>query len=279
MKILLVDDDIAILHILKDAFDWHSAGIDDVLLAYNTTEARSIITKLDIDIVLCDVEMPKENGLQLLSWVQETHPNIVAIILTGHADFSYARTAVSIGVHEFLLKPVDYIELGKVIRESVKLVNRNLLKDRHRKYGEYLLKKSNSSSSTEKWIDSMIMKIQASTDINDSKSAVKIVQEYIEKHYCESVNRSDLEKLVHLNRDYLNREFKLATGYSLTEYIQVCRILAAKELLTSTSESISVICANIGYDSPPYFSKMFKKWTGMTPAEYRNNVQKYSTDV
>ena len=78
---------------------------------------------------------------------------------------------------------------------------------------------------------------------------------------------------MHLNGDYLNRIYKSAMGFSLMEYIQHLRIEKAKKLLRETSDSISEICGQTGYDSPPYFAKIFKKQTGQTPSEYREGKQ------
>ena len=101
---------------------------------------------------------------------------------------------------------------------------------------------------------------------------IRSLREYLEQHYNESINRKDVEELVHMNQDYLNRSFKCATGYTLMEYVQHFRILKAKEYLADMQKSISEIGGLVGYESPPYFSKIFKKCTGITPAEYRSSL-------
>ena len=62
MNLLLVDDEIAMLHIMEKAIDWKKKGIQKVFTAYNTDLARDIISSSKIDLVICDIEMPKENG-------------------------------------------------------------------------------------------------------------------------------------------------------------------------------------------------------------------------
>lgn len=94
---------------------------------------------------------------------------------------------------------------------------------------------------------------------------IRSLREYLEQHYNESINRKDVEELVHMNQDYLNRSFKCATGYTLMEYVQHFRILKAKEYLADMQKSISEIGGLVGYESPPYFSKIFKKCTGDHP--------------
>lgn len=87
--------------------------------AYNTDLARDIISSSKIDLVICDIEMPKENGLSLIQWIQDMYPEIINIILTGYPDFNYARSAISLGVYRYLLKPIAFDELEETIASAV----------------------------------------------------------------------------------------------------------------------------------------------------------------
>jgi len=77
-------------------------------------------------------------------------------------------------------------------------------------------------------------------------------------------------ELLHLSPNYLSDLLKKETGKNGTEHIQLHVIELAKDKLLSTSVSVSEIAYDLGFEYPQYFSKMFKKNTGMTPAEYRN---------
>ena len=238
MNLLLVDDEIAMLHIMEKAIDWKKKGIQKVFTAYNTDLARDIISSSKIDLVVCDIEMPKENGLSLIQWIQDMYPEIINIILTGYPDFNYARSAISLGVYRYLLKPIAFDELEETIASAVE------------KLEEYKTKN----------------KPEADPEIAD---AVNTIKKYLESHYSEVITRKKIEELVHLNQDHINREFKKQTGYTLMEYVQHYRILMAKKMLRETTLSISEISIRTGYDSPAYFSKIFKKQTERTPLEYR----------
>lgn len=243
MNLLLVDDEVAMLSIMESAVNWKSVGIKKVFTAYNTEFARDIIGSSRIDLVICDIEMPKENGLSLIKWIQDVYPEIINIILTSYPDFNYARSAISLGVYRYLLKPVAFDELKQTVRSAVE------------KLEEYRLKNKAADPET---ID----------DINT-------VKHYLEKHYNEVVTRKRIEELVHLNQDYINREFKKSTGYTLMEYVQYYRILMAKKMLREEGDlSVSEVSIRTGYDSPAYFSKIFKKQTGRTPLEYRTEKRK-----
>ena len=244
MNILLVDDEITMLQILKTVVPWEKLGIKGIYAAKNAAEARQIFEEKKIDLVLCDIEMPKENGLDLIKWIQGLYPGVINIILTGHADFNYARSAVSLGVYEFLLKPVAFEELEQVLKHAVEQLEKEMIP------GDVV-----SFSESEK-----------RSELADSAEKIK---NYLEVHYNEVITRNDIEKQVHLNQDYINRLFKAYTGYTLMEYIQYYRISMAKKMLRESVENVAEIGTAVGYDSPAYFSKIFKKQTGMTPVEYR----------
>lgn len=242
MNILVVDDETAMLDILKQVIAWEKLGIREIYTAQNAMEARKLLRENRIDISLCDIEMPQESGLELIEWIQGIYPSIINIILTGHADFNYARSAISLGVFRFLLKPVSFEEVEQAVSQAIDKLEGELVR----------------------------------RELPDAEKAgdVEIVREYLEKHYNEVITRNDVEKLVHLNRDYINRKFKAATGYTLMEYIQYYRICMAKRLLRETRKTVSEICAEVGYDHPAYFAEVFRKRTGQAPLEYRESGEK-----
>ncbi len=75
--------------------------------------------------------------------------------------------------------------------------------------------------------------------------------------------------MVYLTPDYLSHLFKRETGFSLTNYIIYERIEEAKRLLAGTSQNISDIATRCGFQNISYFSKQFRRFTGVTPREFR----------
>jgi two-component system response regulator YesN len=114
-NLLIVDDEVYAVEALLKGIDWSELGYSGIYSAYDADEAMEIIRTVNIDIMLCDIEMPGSNGLELVDWVKEHYPLIVTVLLTGHADFSYAQQAVRLGSFEYLLKPVNYDQLQKVM--------------------------------------------------------------------------------------------------------------------------------------------------------------------
>ena len=99
-------------------------------------------------------------------------------------------------------------------------------------------------------------------------AAVASVKKYIWDHLGESITREQLSGLAHLNKDYLNRLFKRYTGYSIIQYIQLCRIDRAKRLLSEGQKSITEVSIECGFNSPAYFTKIFLRLTGVSPKQY-----------
>ncbi|WP_307435640.1 helix-turn-helix domain-containing protein [Bacillus sp. V2I10] len=102
-----------------------------------------------------------------------------------------------------------------------------------------------------------------------SKS-ITTCQNYIFKHLYEEITLSQLSNLVDMNPSYLSVLFKKEVGTSLSEYIQRAKIEEAKNLLTLTNYSLSDICSWLNFNDQSYFTKIFKKFTGVTPKHFRN---------
>src|SRR5690606_14430104 len=110
---------------LKSDLELDKLNINQLFVAYSMKQAREIIEREHIDIMLCDIEMPQGNGLELLQWVKNNEYQIVTIYLTSHADFSYAKEALQLGSLDYLLKPVVVSELEEVIKKAQIEIDKN----------------------------------------------------------------------------------------------------------------------------------------------------------
>ena len=107
-------------------------------------------------------------------------------------------------------------------------------------------------------------------EINPSLLYVKNVISYIQLKYSEPVKIDKIAYSLGLNRSYLTRLFKDATGYSLQEYLLTYRMKMAVKLLADNSMSVAQVAANVGYTDTFTFSKAFKRHFGKSPSDYRN---------
>lgn len=99
-------------------------------------------------------------------------------------------------------------------------------------------------------------------------------QNYIENNYQEKLNIESIADLVNLNSRSFLRRFKKATSNTPLEYIQRVKIEAAKKKLESSTKTISEVMYNIGYNDEKAFRKTFRKYSGLSPKEYRNKYNR-----
>ncbi len=118
LTILIVDDEMPAILAIKQRVDWKRLKIQCVLTADSAEAARALFAVHDIQLMLCDIEMPGESGLDLLDWVNRCYPETVSIFLTCHADFSYAKQAVHMGAFEYLLKPALIEDIEDVVARA-----------------------------------------------------------------------------------------------------------------------------------------------------------------
>lgn len=106
------------------------------------------------------------------------------------------------------------------------------------------------------------------TEINSLSLKVK---KYILDNFHRDISMDDAAKETNLSYHYFCKFFKDSMGKSFVEYLTELRVDKSRELLRETNDSIKEICYKIGYSDPNYYCKIFKKVTGMTPTEFREN--------
>ena len=105
INVLIVDDQINVVSGVMFGVHWDRLGISQIYKAYNAYEAKQVLLEKPVDIMLCDIEMPVENGLSLLAWCRKQEMDVETIFLTAHADFLYAKEAVALGSFDYILQP------------------------------------------------------------------------------------------------------------------------------------------------------------------------------
>lgn len=172
-NLLLVDDEVHVLEGLKADLDTGKLGIANVFEALNLRQAQEFFGAEKVHILLCDIEMPRGNGLELLQWVNEHHPGTVCIFLTSHAEFKYARQAIQLRSLDYLLKPISAEELEQVIRKAIREVqNRDEL--RHSAEYRQLVKIQQPVVMEKFWLDLITRSIPTNP---------KSIREYAERYH------------------------------------------------------------------------------------------------
>jgi two-component system, response regulator YesN len=100
----------------------------------------------------------------------------------------------------------------------------------------------------------------------------KSVEQYITDNIHEDIDLENTAGRFNLSAYYFSRTFKEVLGYNFSDYINMVRIKRAKELLKADVLSIKEVCYTVGYSDPNYFSKVFKKYEGITPTEFKGKL-------
>ena len=115
MKVLVLDDQQDVIDGIVEGVDWEKLKITEVFTANSALEARKLLKRERIDILLSDIEMPGENGMELWTWIRETYPFMKCIFLSAYAKFEYAQECIRQNGFDYLLQPVKYSVLEATI--------------------------------------------------------------------------------------------------------------------------------------------------------------------
>ncbi|MHA0857131.1 response regulator [Paenibacillus sp. CMAA1364] len=114
-KVLLVDDEAIVCDGLTKFVNWHELGYEVVGAANSVAQALVFMEHHPVDIVISDIKMPVQTGLQLLEVIQVEYPDVFTIILSGYGEFEFAQKALRLGAVDFLTKPVNFGELKRLL--------------------------------------------------------------------------------------------------------------------------------------------------------------------
>ncbi len=137
MRILLVDDDRAILDSLQETLNWEKIGIDEVETASSVDQAEKLLLKREADIVVSDIELPGKSGLDFLEWFREKQMTGKFLLLTGFESFEYAKQAVRLHAEEYLIKPFSASMMEILLQKMVLSRREDLEKEESQKLGEW----------------------------------------------------------------------------------------------------------------------------------------------
>ncbi|MHA6482881.1 response regulator [Paenibacillus sp. strain BS8-2] len=119
-KVMIVDDEPMIRQGLQTLIDWKRHGFEVVGTASNGRDAVQQHAALRPDLILIDIRMPVMDGLEAIERIRQTDSDCHILILSGYADFNYAKQAIIHGVGGYVVKPIDEDELESYVERSAK---------------------------------------------------------------------------------------------------------------------------------------------------------------
>jgi len=240
MKIVIVEDE---FHTRMGLANYiKSLGEPYKLLgeAEDGQEGMVLIKKLQPDLVITDVRMPKLDGLTMIADIVACRMEVKFVILSGYAEFEYARKGISLGVEEYLLKPVSLKEL----KETLERIDQSLNRGKREKTAD--------KTEGEKAYSPLVAAILADLEAN----------------YAQKISLADYAEKFYLTPEYISNVFSKEMGIPLSGYLARLRIEKAKKLLEEGKYKIYEIACLVGYNDVQYFCRVFKKVTGLTTTEY-----------
>lgn len=237
---MLVEDE----QLLRRSLARHIANLDMGFAvtceASDGKEALELLGRNDVHLIITDIRMPVMEGLELLDAVNTRYPHIKVVLLTGHAEFSYAQQALRGGALDYLLKPV-----------SVSALEQMLLIVKTRLGADWLLEEDGVSSGV------------------SAEETMNLLRNYIRGHFAEDIDMASLASSFGFSSAYLSKIFNRFEGTSPVKYLTSLRINEARHLLLNTNLTIKEVGERVGYDDQFYFSNVFRKTTGSSSSVFR----------
>lgn len=240
VKLLIADDEDMIRRGMEKYIRLHTERFSQIYTARNGQEALDIIFHSHPEILLLDVQMPVKNGIEVIKEAKMAGILPRTIILSGYEEFKYAQQALNFGARGYLLKPSRSSEiLAEILQLADELEEKN-----DKEGGE---QKTNGAR------------------------LVKRAREYIEEHYNEEVTLQRAAEFLGISAGYLSTLFSQQLGIGFIEYLNHVRIDHACSYLKQNYFKTYEIAYKVGFMDEKYFTRVFKKVTGMTPSEYKKS--------
>ncbi|MEK8127600.1 response regulator [Paenibacillus filicis] len=281
--VLLVEDEVFVRESVRRIVDWHSLGFDVIGEAGNGEEALELIRSLQPDLVICDILMPRLNGVEVLRQVREAELDSRFIMLSCLSDFEYVRQAMELGASNYILKLSMNVQslmdaLVKVESELGKRRRQAGLPSSTGREGHDAA--SAAAPQGEQGRDpagelghdklsggpNREGELEAETG---HKEVDKLIL-YMKENYRSIISLRTLAGLVAMDEKYISTLFKKKTGTNVIQYLHQLRITEAKRRLEQSNLPVAEIGMRVGYENDNYFIKIFKRFTGLTPNTYRN---------
>lgn len=256
MNLLIVNDEVVAAKGLQSGIDWKKYGIQNVDVAFEAISAKKMLDQRAYDIILCDIEMPGESGIELIRWVREQKLDVEVIFLTCHADFEFAQEAIRLRCKNYILVPAAYEVVAENVYEVVLFIRKSREEKMQQQYGQL-------------WIAEKEKEHEEIEQFRSPEHLVQNAEEYILKHLNHSeMSVNQIATQMYLNPDYLNRVFKRIKGVSIGRFILEQRMEMAADMLKKKKLGATKIAELVGYNTYSAFVAAFKNYHGCSPSKY-----------
>ncbi len=239
MNILLVDDNQYVLDGLLDGIDFFELGFSQVFTAKNVRKAKELMEQINMEIVITDIEMPNGTGLELLEWINITHPGTVTLFCTSYADFNYAKEAVRLHCFDYYVKPIQYTDFSDHVRKAIAEVRKIENEKRIQEYGKYWVDNQWNNK-----VDFWYKYLYRLHQITDSEIQEEIFSRKLEYTLDTEMNICIIKMGKSLKIQMLTEEIKDFIFKNISEEIFLKEFYMLEGLLITANNTMTVILSN-----------------------------------
>ncbi len=271
LKLLIVDDEKITRDTLLEQIPWESMNITEVRTAKNGLDALNVCQDFTPDICLCDVKMPKMNGIQLGYSLKEKFPLCKIVYLSGYCDKDDLKSAIEIGAVSYIEKPISISNVKEVINRTAAVIMTDRQKMEQQLEEKELLKKLQAQFTPEEIEALFLEKVDhADKELSTSNPVVNRAIAYIYENYSKAeFTIGEMADALFLNKSYLCTLFKKETGSTINVFLTGVRMKEAVKLIEAGELPLYEIAFRVGINDANYFSTLFKKCIGCAPSEYK----------
>lgn len=246
-SVLIIDDEPMICMGIQEMVDWEDHGFSKIDMRFGYEEGLKAALSGEYNLVFCDVRLQEQSGLSIIRQMKERGVSSAVVIISAFAEFSYAQTALELGVFQYLLKPFPKEALEACLnRLTFRQPKQTVAEESHGHLDRAERRRSNR-------IDRIL--------------------EYVHDNASDpSLSLSRVASAFYMNASYLGQRFHQQTGVKFTDYLNFYRIVRACDLLLNTQLLTYEISEIVGFGNINYFHRVFKKITGVGTEEFRKKA-------
>lgn len=119
-KVIIVDDERNIINNISSGTNWGEYGFELAGIFTSATDALEFMKSNEVNLIISDIKMPGTDGLEFAKITKEKFPNAIFVIISAYAEFGYAQKALSLGVSDYIVKPITYSKISDVLQKASK---------------------------------------------------------------------------------------------------------------------------------------------------------------
>lgn len=238
IKLLIVDDEDNVRKGIENYMKLNGKNIESIYTASNGVEALEKIYQYRPDFMIIDVQMPYKDGLTVMKEASAAGVCPPTIILSGYDEFKYAQQAIRYGAVDYLLKPCRPTEILSKIEE-------------------------------------LLVNFEEEDQISDENQVNRFVSEaveYMNENYMNDLSLTLVAEKVGVTAAYLSTLFSQTLGYGFIDYLNKVRVDRACYYLHDYQIKTYEVAYKVGFHDEKYFSRVFKRITGMNPSQFRKSL-------